>query len=223
MKGRYRHSILVVVLLLAACGVKREVVSVEQEAAEVQRALIDTGRTEAISLVKSGNFINDGGGIDFPDKSIEQIAGTYTIGERVENFYLKESHFGLLIVISQDGSWQLYDDSITINSGIISRYKRDKCYFVYNYKHQQVLLMDTTSISGHIHKMKFGRFLDTVPEDEIEIYKNEYYGLDSLCMTVYKMIANSPLPLPLNNVLIMDSYHLMFEGRIYGLIKKIEK
>ena len=72
--------------------------SVEQEAAEVQRALIDTGRTEAISLVKSGNFINDGGGIDFPDKSIEQIAGTYTIGERVENFYLKKNLFLLKMI-----------------------------------------------------------------------------------------------------------------------------
>ncbi len=46
MKVRHLHSILIVVLLLAACGVKREVVSTEQEAVEVQRALTLEQRVE---------------------------------------------------------------------------------------------------------------------------------------------------------------------------------
>ncbi len=46
MKVRHLHSILIVVLLLAACGVKREVVSTEQEVVEVQRALTLEQRVE---------------------------------------------------------------------------------------------------------------------------------------------------------------------------------
>ena len=46
MKVRHLHSILIVVLLLAACGVKREMVSTEQEAVEVQRALTLEQRVE---------------------------------------------------------------------------------------------------------------------------------------------------------------------------------
>lgn len=80
-----------------------------------------------------------------------------------------------IFYIHLDGTWQTYTNGILTNTGIIRRNYIPEFQTLYNNNFKDIYAIDTTSIAGHIHRLKEMPKNSDLPWTSGEYYKSGFY------------------------------------------------